>query len=319
MADDNLDNIERQIDEIEALSSIYGDKCRVIDEASRIYTIEICDNDDKPKLKLTLQIQFPDNYPGEAPPQYELSTPWLRGPERQALCSDLENIYLKNCGESIVFLWAEHLREFLTSYKSKPSSKDNSLTHTEGSPSSPEQKVSSEEEEKFDSSLSTVMAACSVVPDAGDGANIQCPEIHHGEIFKDRKSTFQAHLAKVTHPKQIDLVMESHLQNKKYAEATHNIQAYRIMTEKNGRPITYQGCHDDGEIHAGSRMLHLLQIIDATNVHVIVTRWYGGIHLGPDRFKHINNLTREILLEHGFIKSKEEKKGPKSSKKGRRS
>jgi len=45
------------------------------------------------------------------------------------------------------------------------------LTHTEGSPSSPEQKVSSEEEEKFDSSLSTVMAACSVVPDAGDGAS----------------------------------------------------------------------------------------------------------------------------------------------------
>ena len=42
-------------------------------------------------------------------------------------------------------------------------------------------------------------------------------------------------------------------------------------------------CDDDGETHAGGRMLHLLEILDATNVIVIVTRWYGGILLGPDR------------------------------------
>jgi len=37
---------------------------------------------------------------------------------------------------------------------------------------------------------------------------------------------------------------------------------------------------------------------------VIVTRWYGGIHLGPDRFKHINNCTRELLEAHGYVKDK---------------
>jgi len=39
-------------------------------------------------------------------------------------------------------------------------------------------------------------------------------------------------------------------------------------------------------------------------VLVIVTRWYGGVHLGPDRFKHINNCTRNMLDAHGFVKDK---------------
>lgn len=30
------------------------------------------------------------------------------------------------------------------------------------------------------------------------------------------------------------------------------------------------------------------------NVAVVVSRWYGGIQLGPDRFKHINNATRFV-------------------------
>ncbi len=48
----------------------------------------------------------------------------------------------------------------------------------------------------------------------------------------------------------------------------------------------------------------VFQIVDATNVIVVVTRWYGGIHLGPDRFKHINNCARTILEAHGYIPEK---------------
>jgi len=44
--------------------------------------------------------------------------------------------------------------------------------------------------------------------------------------------------------------------------------------------------------------------MDARNVIVVVTRWYGGVHLGPDRFKHINNCTRDLLEAHGYIKDK---------------
>jgi hypothetical protein len=30
-------------------------------------------------------------------------------------------------------------------------------------------------------------------------------------------------------------------------------------------------------------------------------RWYGGIQLGPDRFKHINNVARSLLAAHGYV------------------
>ncbi|VDN28658.1 unnamed protein product [Gongylonema pulchrum] len=38
----------------------------------------------------------------------------------------------------------------------------------------------------------------------------------------------------------------------------------------------------------------------AKNVLVVVTRWYGGIHLGPDRFRHICNIARQALVDNGF-------------------
>ena len=44
--------------------------------------------------------------------------------------------------------------------------------------------------------------------------------------------------------------------------------------------------------------------MNVENVIVVVSRWYGGIHLGPDRFKHINNCTRQILEENGYQREK---------------
>lgn len=54
--------------------------------------------------------------------------------------------------------------------------------------------------------------------------------------------------------------------------------------------------HDeDGETAAGGRLLHMLQATKATGVCVVVSRWFGGVHLGPDRFRQINNAARELL------------------------
>lgn len=39
------------------------------------------------------------------------------------------------------------------------------------------------------------------------------------------------------------------------------------------------------------------------NVLVVVSRWFGGILLHNDRFKHINNACRMALVNHGYIKS----------------
>ena len=40
---------------------------------------------------------------------------------------------------------------------------------------------------------------------------------------------------------------------------------------------------------------------DLDHVLVVVTRYFGGIHLGPDRFKHINQAARNALEVGGFL------------------
>jgi putative IMPACT (imprinted ancient) family translation regulator len=98
--------------------------------------------------------------------------------------------------------------------------------------------------------------------------------------------------------------------NKKVAKATHNITAWRIR--ESGSSLTYQDCDDDGETAAGSRVLHLMQIMDLWNVMVVVTRWYGGQKLGPARFGIINRVARDAFVKAGFVQdmdSSKKKKG----------
>ena len=40
-----------------------------------------------------------------------------------------------------------------------------------------------------------------------------------------------------------------------------------------------------------------------------VSRYYGGVHLGPDRFRHFNNVARELLDSNGFGKQHQEGSG----------
>lgn len=137
-----------------------------------------------------------------------------------------------------------------------------------------------------------------------------CPEILHGEPFTDRKSTFQAHLAHVVTSDQVKQVTEELKKNRKINNATHNVMAYRIFCED--RNSFLQDCDDDGEAAAGSRLLHLLQILNIKNIIVVVTRWYGGIHLGPDRFKHYNNCARGLMKVAGLVEISSDLKDSKS-------
>ena len=42
----------------------------------------------------------------------------------------------------------------------------------------------------------------------------------------------------------------------------------------------------------------MLQRVGARNVMVVVTRWFGGILLGTDRFKIITNVAKDALVMH---------------------
>ncbi|XP_076470114.1 protein IMPACT-like [Babylonia areolata] len=309
------DCIARQRDEIEAVSAIYGDEWCVIDETSRIFCICIVDQTPDPNWTANLQIHLPEDYPLRSPPVFQINAPWLRGMERQNLEDRLSDIYCENLGEDLIYLWVEAIRELLQN-KAGDSLRDG--CEEDGSKGT----IQSTEVDDADDEFDLAVLEGEVISSLQDmaiksGEEYECPEIFHGDTLTDRRSTFQPHLAPVFFKQQVRLVLDKLMENKKIANATHNMVAYRIVQNDKGAPRVFQGCDDDGETHAGSRMLHLLQIVNAENVVVVVSRWYGGILLGPDRFKHISNCTRSILEQHGYLAHREEKKGPRSGKKGK--
>ncbi|MCJ1290579.1 eIF2 kinase Gcn2p negative regulator [Xylographa carneopallida] len=120
----------------------------------------------------------------------------------------------------------------------------------------------------------------------------------------EKKSVFVARACAVASPAEASAYIKQLIAtDKKLAKATHNITAYRIRSfSKNPseKELVYQDCDDDGETAAGGRLLHLLQVMDVWNVLVMVSRWYGGVKLGPDRFRIISAVAREALVEGGF-------------------
>ncbi|XP_072267403.1 protein IMPACT isoform X2 [Pyxicephalus adspersus] len=258
MADTEEENLQSQIDEIEALSSIYGDDWCVIDEAARIFCIKISDSD-QPEWTLCLQVILPSEYPATAPPLYQLNAPWLRGDDRLTLSNYLEDIFLQHLGDNILYLWVEKIREFLV---------EKSRTSVPG----PTFKAATEETDVDDdeiasnSELLNDLVANSLVIghlEAFEEIEKEVPTIVHGEPISDRRSTFQAHLAPVTSPAQVKQVLNKLYENKKIASATHNIYSYRIYSKKTNSFI--QDCEDDGETAAGKRLLHLMQ--SASKIH----------------------------------------------------
>ncbi|XP_074735911.1 protein IMPACT isoform X2 [Strix uralensis] len=279
MAASDTGTAQQQMDEIEALSSIYGEDWCVVDEDEKIYCIKINDCLDQPKWTLCLQVILPPGYPTAEPPIYQLK---------------------QNLGESILYLWVEKIRDVL-------------IEKAQSSDPEPDIKKTSEEVDEDDGDdflldyqpiQEDPIKMLNYITSESQEGDEELPSIHHGNPITDRRSTFQAHLAPVVTPRQVKRVLEKLYENKKIASATHNIYAYRIYCED--KQTFLQDCEDDGETAAGGRLLHLMQILNVHNVLVVVSRWYGGILLGPDRFKHINNCARNVLVEYNYVPSVEE-------------
>lgn len=132
------------------------------------------------------------------------------------------------------------------------------------------------------------------------------------EVVSEKKSVFIARAAAVSSVDQAKQYL-AHLlaTDKKVAKATHNITAWRIQGDAG---VQFQDCDDDGESAAGGRVLHLLELMGVWNVMVVVTRWYGGVQLGPDRFRIINQTARDAVVTAGFAQESSKDSGKKKSK-----
>lgn len=74
---------------------------------------------------------------------------------------------------------------------------------------------------------------------------------------------------------------------KKFAKATHN--TWGLLCDEG------EFKSDDGESGAGMVILRMLERENVRNQIIVVTRWYGGKHLGGDRFRHVQTAVRLYL------------------------
>ena len=153
------------------------------------------------------------------------------------------------------------------------------------------------------------------------------PEWILSDVIVEKKSVFLGRVAHVTSLDQAQGYLDYLLStDKKVAVATHNISGWRIRQKappgKGDTETIIQDCDDDGETAAGGRLLHLMQLMDVWDVVVVVSRWYGGVKLGPDRFRLINAAGKDALIKGGFTREESgnangggDQKGKKKGKK----
>lgn len=110
-------------------------------------------------------------------------------------------------------------------------------------------------------------------------------------IIEDRGSRYSVSVGKVQGREDIKQFLKELKTNKKYAKATHNSWAARIAHEG----TIYETKADDGETGAGMVILRVMQKENVSNCVICVTRWFGGVKLMGDRFKHLQDATKYAI------------------------
>ncbi|XP_050554185.1 protein IMPACT-like [Spodoptera frugiperda] len=263
-------NLLKQGEEREALASIYEKEFEADSSGTgSSYCIKV--QSSERNNEAVIHVTMPRDYPSESPPVYVVSAPWMDRKTKERLHHSLDQIYKKHKGEIIVFRWVEEIRNFLFSVESRQ--ERNKRTERKKVKSRPDEYTKAAE----------------------------CPDITHGEVITDRKSSFQGHAARVGSVDDVKAVLSKLKMHRKIVNAKHNMVAYRIEHRTAKGVEIVQGYDEDGEAHAGGRLLHLLQTNNCLNTAVVVTRWFGGIQIGGDRFRHITNAAKQAIQQAGLL------------------
>lgn len=106
-------------------------------------------------------------------------------------------------------------------------------------------------------------------------------------VISDRGSKYAVSGGPVGTAEEVAAFLKALKRNKKFAKATHN--SWGVLLPDG--PLK----NDDGESGAGMVILRMLERAEVTGQIVVVTRWYGGKHLGGDRFRHVQECVRVWL------------------------
>ena len=293
---------EELLDEITSINSIYGDDTLTATaEDSRIYALTL-----PIRSNISLRTEFPADYP-DAPPSI-LGTQHIgdnvaKGEGQQivdCIRAVLAEIYIPGspCIFDLIEEGGQKLQQLgLDAGGAREEEQQASQANGQDHDQYGGQESYSDEHQSLD--------------DLGDA-----PHWVLSDVVTEKKSVFLARAAEVHSVDEAKSYL-AHLlaTDKKAAKATHNITAWRIQGE-NG--VQFQDCDDDGESAAGGRLLHLLELMGVWNAMVVVTRWYGGIHLGPDRFRLINQAARDAMVKGDFTSDAPKENKDTGKKKGRK-
>lgn len=111
------------------------------------------------------------------------------------------------------------------------------------------------------------------------------------KVLSDRGSKYAVSGAPAASRDEVAAVLAELRRNKRFAKATHNSWAVWLGDD----PVK----DDDGEAGAGAIILAELEGAGLRDHVVIVTRWYGGKHLGGDRFRHVRTAVRAFFEDRG--------------------
>jgi putative IMPACT (imprinted ancient) family translation regulator len=109
-------------------------------------------------------------------------------------------------------------------------------------------------------------------------------------VVSDRGSKYAVSGGPVADRKEVDAFLKVLKKERKFAKATHNTWAVLLS---DGTPLK----GDDGESGAGMVILRMLEREGLKDHIEVVTRWYGGVKLGGDRFRRVQDCVRAYLEE----------------------
>ena len=303
--DDDDDDRDRRSEELEALQAFYGED---------IFVGNDHENDDSTwKLQIVpgidLELSFPRNYPSQGAPTPHICAPSfvLNGTRKRELEAELLELYEENT--EVAISWIEHLRTIFgenlppaLEQVGPPSA--SSRAEIYNGPSAKEKEVPVCTFHPYNSQFGQPMRHFDVHVIENE---LNRREIHRGQPFHPPRSgpaeLMIAHVASVESMDHVNWVLAQLLfHDKKVAKANHNMIAYRFWDQH--RNCLVSDNDDDGEKGAGAKLALLLDMANAQNVIVVVSRWFGGVHLGSSRFKHFASVAREALQETGFLKEK---------------
>lgn len=110
----------------------------------------------------------------------------------------------------------------------------------------------------------------------------------HENIFTDRGSKYAVSGGPCASAADAKAFIKQLCRKKKFARATHNTWAVLLP---DGTPLK----NDDGEAGAGMVIVRMLERECRVGEIVVVTRWFGGTHLGGDRFRRVQDAVRVYL------------------------